>query len=144
MLQIDLHEIGASASPTLIPLIVLVSILAIGFICKYTVLAALRHSGGWRRGAPRLREAGLPPFPRLPIEAQWSRVTTVVETTVCSARRASEHHAVAGLRLDAAEYAFRRMLLELGTVAPQPLAVSAVPPPAEAHELMAPSAALAA
>jgi hypothetical protein len=132
VLQTDVQTIGAFASLTLIPLIVLSPTLAFG------------RSRGRQYRTPITSRIGLPAPASLPAEAQWSRVTKIVETTHLNARKASEHHAVAGLKLDAAEYAFRRMLEELNLVVARPFMVSANPPRAEVCVFASPAAALAA
>jgi hypothetical protein len=132
VLQTDVQTIGAFAVLTLIPLIVLSPTLAFG------------RSRGRRCRTPITPRIGLPVPASLPAEAQWSRVTKIVETTHFNARKASEHHAMAGLKLDAAEYAFRRMLEELNPVVARPLTVSAIPPSAEVRVFASPAAALAA
>jgi hypothetical protein len=146
LLQFELQGIGAAASLTLLPLILVRRKSALGLFRRCTAChaAPLRQVGAWQPHAPNVPDIGLR-FPAgLPVEAQWSRVTKIVEATLCRARNAGAHHAMAGLRLDAAEYAFGRMVEELRPVVARPLMVSAVPTLVETRVVTAPPDALAA
>jgi hypothetical protein len=146
LLRFDLQGIGGAASLTLIPLIVGRRISALGLFrrCIAYHAAPLRHVGAWQPHSPNVADIGLRFPAELPVEAQWSRVTKIVEATLCRARNAGAYHAMAGLRLDAAEYAFGRMVEELRPVVARPIMVSAVPTPVETRVVTAPPDALAA
>jgi hypothetical protein len=146
LLRFDLQGIGAAASLILNPLIAGVRKSVLGLFRRGIAYhaAPLRHVGTWQPHSPNVPDIGLPFPAELPVEAQWSRVTKIVEATLYHARNAGAHHAMAGLRLDAAEYAFCRMVEELRPVVARPFVVSAVPTLVETRVVTAPPDALAA
>jgi hypothetical protein len=140
LLRFNLQGIGAAAS------VVGRRISVLGLFRRFIAYhaAPLRHVRAWQPHSPNVADIGLR-FPAgLPVEAQWSRVTKIVEATLCHARNAGAYHAMAGLRLDAAEYAFGRMMEELRPVVARPIMVSAVPRPVKTQVVTAPPDALAA
>ena len=140
LLRYNLQAIGAATS------VVRRRISVLGLFRRFIAYhaAPLQYVRAWQPRSPNVADIGLR-FPAgLSVEAQWSRVTKIVEATLCHARNAGAYHAMAGLRLDAAEYAFGRMVEELRPVVTRPIMVSAVPTPVETRVVTAPQDALAA